>query len=54
MERLAQIVGACSFMAISLRTIRVFMLLGALAAATALTLLAANFVLDRALLAGIG
>ncbi len=54
MERLAQVVGACSFVAISLRTIRVFMLLGALAAATALTLLAANFVLDRALLSGIG
>lgn len=54
MARLAQIVGAVSFAAIGLRTIRVFMLLGALAVATALVWLAANYVLGRDLVAGLG
>jgi hypothetical protein len=54
MERLAQVVGALSGIAIGLRTIRIFMLLGALVLATGLTLLAANFVLNRALFAGFG
>lgn len=54
MARLAQVIGAAALAVAALRMIRVFMLLGLLAAATLLALLAANYVLDRALFAGFG